>query len=103
MRERERDRERERERVLSFLQGIKPGPADYQKVTPSPPKLSYRPFGSSAPRLPEEEAESKRPPGYGMHNYDKSTGGGFGGYIIVDKTLMLLIPQVYYCDDWLHR
>ena len=48
-----------------LLQGIKPGPADYQKATPSPPKQTYKPFGSSAPRLPEEEAESKRPPGYG--------------------------------------
>ena len=46
------------------MQGIKPGPADYQKVTASPPKQTYKPFGSAAPRLPEEEPESKKPPGY---------------------------------------
>ena len=46
------------------MQGIKPGPADYQNVWASPTKNNYRPFGSAMERLPSDEPESRRPPGY---------------------------------------
>ena len=52
--------------VHALPQGIKPGPADYQPVVTASPekKRSYKPFGSAAPRLPEDGPDSKRPPGY---------------------------------------
>ena len=50
---------------LYTLQGIKPGPADYQQVRTAPPRLQrYKPFGSATERLPDDGPENKKPPGF---------------------------------------
>lgn len=70
--------------IFPPIQGIKPGPAEYQRVEYSEPKPMYKPFGSDRPRLPaDKKSIGKLGPGSYCHNvpmsrhveYNESFGG----------------------------